>query len=125
MDLRELREMRGLTITDLEERSGCGRMFIRRIECGQVKIDNCRIGLCKKAAEVLGVSLEEFYNAAKVTEPTHKVGNPLMVEGQPAKVRGDSWKYRRNDGLVRPGKKYERKKKDLLKDMQNTLEEKE
>lgn len=117
MNLRELRKRRGLTITELEERSECGRMFYRRVECGYVNIDNCRIGLCKKCADVLGVSLEEFYNAAKNTEPSHKVGSPYMVKGQPAKVRGDSWKYRRGDGLERKGKKYP------LKPAQNTLEE--
>ena len=57
-----------------------------------------------------GISLEEFYNAAKAVQPTHKVGNPLMVKGQPAKVRGDSWKYRRKDS-------------EALKPAQNTLEE--
>ena len=123
MNLRELRERRNLTIVELEERAGCGRMFYRRIECGYVNIDNCRIGLCKKCAEILGVSLEEFYNAAKITEPTHKVGNPFMVTGQPAKFRGDSWKYKRNDGLVRPEKKTTGKRgRPSLKPAQNTLE---
>ena len=112
MNLRELRERRGLTITDLEERSGCGRMFIRRIECGVTDIDKCCIGKAYKAAVTLGVSLDEFYIAAKNTKPSHKVGSPFMVKGQPAKVRGDSWKYRR-------------KGSEALKPAQNILEEKE
>ena len=123
MDLREIRKMRGLTVSELEKRAGTGRLFIARLEHKSADIDNCRIGLCKKCAEVLGISLEEFYNAAKAVQPTHKVGNPLMVKGQPAKIRGDSWKYRRDDGLERPGKKYERKKG--LKPTQNTSEDKE
>ena len=124
MNLRELRERRGLTILELEERAGCGRMFIRRIETGIANIDNCSIGNAYKAAVVLGVSLDEFYMAAKNTEPTHKVGSPLMVKGQPAKVRGDSWKYKRNDGVVRPEKKTTGKRgRPSLKDTQNTLEE--
>lgn len=123
MNLRELRKRRGLTVSELEERSGCGRMFISRIETGIVNIDKCSIGSAYKAAVVLGVSLDEFYMAAKNTEPTHKVGSPLMVKGQPAKVRGDSWKYRRNDGLERPEKVTTGKRgRPSLKDTQNTLE---
>jgi len=122
MDLRELRARRGLTITELEERSGCSKHFIRRLECGLANIDNCLMGNVVKAAAVLGVSLEEFYNAAKNTEPNHKVGNPLMKKGQPAVVRGDSWKYRRNDGVERPAKSGRKRGRPALKDKQNTFE---
>ncbi len=95
MTLKELRDKRGLTVKELEQRSGCGPAFISRLETKAANIDNCRVGSAMKAAIVLGVSLDEFYYAAKNTEPTHKVGNPLMVKGQPRKVGGDSWKNRR------------------------------
>lgn len=125
-DLRELRKKRGLTVEQLEERSECGRGFITRLEGGYSSIDNCRMGSAYKVAIVLGVSLDEFYHIAKNTKPTHKVGNPFMVTGQPAKVRGDSWKYRRNDGVERPQKVTTGKRgRPSLKPAQNILEEKE
>lgn len=95
MDLRELRKRRGLTVQELEERSGCGRMFVSRLEIGAADIDNVRMGNAMKVAIVLGVSLDEFYHAAKETAPNHQKGSPLMVKGEPRKIGGDSWKNRR------------------------------
>lgn len=94
MDLRELRKKRGLTIQELEERSGCGKLFITRLETNTTDIDNVRMGSAMKAAIVLGVSLDEFYHAAKATEATHKIGSPLMVKGEPRKIGGNRWKNR-------------------------------
>ena len=93
-DLRQLRQEKGLTIMQLQEKAHVGKAFVSRIENGIVDVDNITIGNALRVAMVLGVSLDEFYDAAKATKPTGRIGNPLMVKGQPRKIGGNRWKNR-------------------------------
>ena len=92
--LQELRKAKGLTAFQLEDAAGIGRMFISRLERGVANPDNIRLGHAHKIAVILGISLDEFYMIITHAEPNHKVGNPLMVKGQPRKIGGNRWKNR-------------------------------
>lgn len=90
--LKELRTKKGLTAFALDEAAGTCRGFTTRIESGRVNPDNVTIGNAHKIAVVLGISLDEFYNITKNTEPNHQKGSPLMVKGEPRKIGGNRWK---------------------------------
>ena len=90
--LQELRKAKGLTAYQLEDAAGVGRLFVARLERGATNPENVRIGYAYKIAVILGISLDEFYMIITHTEPNHKVGNPLMVKGQPRKIGGNRWK---------------------------------
>lgn len=92
LTLQELRKRRNLTAKELEERAGVGLLFVSHLETKATDIDNVRLGSAKKVATVLGVSLDEFYECAKATEPTRKAGNPNMIKGQ-----SQSWRKKKND----------------------------
>lgn len=92
LTLQELRKRRNLTARELEERAGVGQLFVSHLETKATDIDNVRLGSAKKVATVLGVSLDEFYECAKATEPIGKAGNPNMVKGQ-----AQTWRKKKND----------------------------
>lgn len=94
-DLRQIRQEKGLTMKQICDRAHVGTMFISRIERGAVDVDNITLGNALRVSMVLGITLDEFYDAAKAVEPTHKAGNPLMVPGEPRKVGGNRWKNRK------------------------------
>ena len=81
-DLRQIRQENGLTMKQVCDRAHVGSMFVSRIERGAVDVDNISLGNALRVSMVLGISLDEFYDAAKATEPTHKVGNPQMIKGE-------------------------------------------
>lgn len=93
-DIRQIRNEKGLTMKQLCERAHVSSMFISRLERKASNVDNITLGNALKVSMVLGITLDEFYDAAKAVEPNHKVGNPLMVKGQPRKIGGNRWKNR-------------------------------
>ena len=90
--LKELRAQKGLTAFGLDDAAGVSRGFTTRVESGLVNPDNVTIGNAHKVSVVLGISLDEFYNITKNTEPNHQKGSPLMVKGEPRRIGGNRWK---------------------------------
>lgn len=63
--IRHLREARGLTQSQLQERSGVSRSYLSRIESGQMTPS---LGTLEKIAEALGLGLNRFFMSATRTE---------------------------------------------------------
>ncbi|HEV2387570.1 MAG TPA: helix-turn-helix domain-containing protein [Candidatus Acidoferrales bacterium] len=63
--IRQLRETRGMTQSQLQARSGVSRSYLSRIESGQMTPS---LGTLEKIAESLGVGLNRFFIAATKSE---------------------------------------------------------
>jgi transcriptional regulator with XRE-family HTH domain len=62
--IREIRESKGITQTELSERSGVARATIWRLESGEEEVTTSKTLL--KIAEVLGVTVGELFLEPKV-----------------------------------------------------------
>ena len=91
-DLRQIRQEKGLTMKQVCDRAHVGSMFVSRVERGAVDVDNISLGNALRVSMVLGITLDEFYDAAKATEPVGRAGNPNMIKGQ-----SQSWRKKKND----------------------------
>lgn len=65
MRIRQLREARGMTQSQLQARSGVSRSYLSRIESGQMTPS---LGTLEKIAESLGVGLNRFFIPATKSE---------------------------------------------------------
>ena len=91
-DIRQIRQEKGLTMKQLCDRAHVSSMFISRLERKAADVDNITLGNALKVSMVLGLTLDEFYDAAKAVEPIHKAGNPNMVKGQK-----QEWRKKKDD----------------------------
>lgn len=91
-DIRQIRQEKGLTMKQLCDRAHVSSMFISRLERKASDVDNITLGNALKVSMVLGITLDEFYDAARSVEPIHRAGNPNMVKGQK-----QEWRKKIND----------------------------
>lgn len=76
--LREIREAKGLSQSDIEERLGMLRSTVSRIECGYYVP---RVKTLEKWASVLGVSLAELFTEGRgAQEPFKEVRVPFYEQ---------------------------------------------
>ena len=58
--LRRLRERRGLTQNGLAKQSGVAQPVIQRLEAGIREMDNLSVGVARRLARALGVSVDHL-----------------------------------------------------------------
>jgi transcriptional regulator with XRE-family HTH domain len=76
--IRQLRELRGMTQTQLQTRSRVSRSYLSRIESGQMTPS---LGTLEKISEPLGVSLNRFFVAE--TNGEALLEDPFLLELRP------------------------------------------
>jgi len=77
--LKELRQRTGWTQYQLAQVSGVPRQVIARLESGERQSENMTVGVAKKLARVLGVSVDHFigmYEEESKLQPAPSVTRP-------------------------------------------------
>jgi transcriptional regulator with XRE-family HTH domain len=74
--LRQLRDARGLSQGDIEERTGLLRCYVSRVECGHTVP---QLDTLEKWADALGVSLSEVFSEHQVPPARASSINPMRI----------------------------------------------